>query len=601
MEKTNTRAIQFDLPAEGESVPAVLSSETPVQRGGYVEILAHTPAAVDLSRFPLPLIVSHNQQMLPVGVCESPTIADGKLRATIKFGSSDLAKQILADVRNRIVRAISIGYTILDDTVNGKTITATSWMPYEASIVAAPADIEAGFFRTYPEINTMTTPTPAGTFEHRDPIADHQDPTPAFADPARIRREERQRAAQIDQACRIAHLSPEFSRGLISSDLDLNAARIAIINERAKRDEESATISTISAGENFGGLGAQSMREAARDSLLQRAGIAVENPHPQAANLRNVGFTDLARSFLRESGDLLQAGSPSQLIQRALTTSDFSAVLEQVTDKSILSAFYNQTPTHFDWSVQRDAAYYRPQHFAGLQDAPALAEVLEGGEYTHGPLVDRKETVNLRKFGRIVSLTWEALARDDLSVFSDIAAQMAAAARSTLADYAYATLQANPDMEDGTALFHADHGNLAATGAAISVDSLDAARLALRNMKGANGHFRDITPRILLVPESKVGLAQSMVQPFNPTKTTDIRPSWLQSLMIVSDPRLTGDAWYLLGDLAQPAFVRLTLGGNQIETFKEEGFDIDGTKYKVRCVHGFGAIDAQAAYKNPGA
>jgi len=601
MEKTNTRAIQFDLPAEGESVPAVLSSETPVQRGGYLEILAHTPAAVDLSRFPLPLIVSHNQQMLPVGVCESPTVGGGKLRATIKFGSSDLAKQILADVRNRIVRAISIGYTILDDTVNGKTITATSWMPYEASIVAAPADIEAGFFRAFSENDTMTTPTPAGTFEHRDPIADNQDPTALHADPARIRREERQRAAAIDAHCRKASLSPEFARGLIASDLSLTQAREIIGDEWAKRDEKTSVISSITSGENFGGLGANHMREAARDALLQRAGIKVENPHPQAANLRNVGFTDLARSFLRESGDLLQAGSPSQLIQRALTTSDFSAVLEQVTDKSILSAFYNQTPTHFDWSVQRDAAYYRPQHFAGLQDAPALAEVLEGGEYTHGPLVDRKETVNLRKFGRIVSLTWEALARDDLSVFSDIAAQMAAAARSTLADYAYATLQANPVMEDGTALFHADHGNLAATGAAISVDSLDAARLALRNMKGANGHFRDITPRILLVPESKVGLAQSMVQPFNPTKTTDIRPSWLQSLMIVSDPRLTGNAWYLLGDLAQPAFVRVTLGGNQIETFREEGFDVDGTRYKVRCVHGFGAIDAQSAFKNPGA
>lgn len=601
MEKTHTRAIQFDLPAEGESVPAVLSSETPVQRGGYVEILAHTPAAVDLSRFPLPLLVSHNQQMLPVGVCESPTIADGKLRATIKFGSSDLAKQILADVRNRIVRAISIGYSILDDTVNGNTITATSWMPYEASVVAAPADIEAGFFRTYPEINTMTTPSPAGTFEHRDPIADNADPTALHADPARIRREERQRAAAIDNHCRKASLSPEFSRSLIDSELSLTQAREVIQNEWAKRDEMTYVHSTISSGENFGGIGPQSMREAARDALLIRAGIPVENPHPQAANLRNVGVVEMARSFLRESGDLITAGTPAQLLQRAMTTSDFPSVLEQVTDKSVLSAFYDMPPSHFGWSAQRDAQYFRPQHFASLSDAPQLEQVLEGAEYTYGPLTDRKESIPLLKFGKIVSLTWEALARDDLSVFSDVSAQMAAAARSTLADHAYATLDSNPTMSDGVALFHSDHGNLASSGGDITPDTLDAARLAMRNAKGANGHYRDLRPSILLVPEGKLSLAESMLMPFNPTKTADIRPRWLQSLTVVSDPRLTGNAWYLLGDLSQPAFIRLTMGNNQIETFREEGFDVDGSKFKVRCVFGFGAVDHQAAYKNPGA
>jgi len=599
--KTYTRAITLE-PAEGESVPAVLSSDAPVPRGGYDEILKHTPQAIDLSRFPLPLLVSHDREMLPIGVAESPRIEGGKLRALITFGTSDLAQQVLKDVKAKVIRSLSVGYTILEDTVTGNTVTATRWMPFEASVVAAPADIEAGFFRSISEDSLMPTPTPPGHFEHGDPTPVHGDPKPMNADPASIRAQERKRYATISDLCSRNHLSAEFANGLIDSDLSLDAARGRILDAMAARSDATATASSHLTGcESFGGYGATHMREAARDALLQRAGFRVENPHPQSRNLANVGVVDMARTFLAESGDRIQAGSPSQLLQRAMTTSDFAAVLEQVADKSVLSAFYNQTPTHFEWSVQRDAQYYRPQHFAGLQDAPALAEVLEGGEYTYGPLVDRKEVVGLRKFGKIVSLTWEALARDDLSVFSDIAAQMASAARSTLADFAYATLESNPVMEDGTALFHADHGNLAASGSAISVDSLDAARLALRGMKGANGHYRDITPRILLVPEAKVGLAQSMIQPFNPTKVSDIRPSWLQNLMIVSDPRLSGNAWYLLGDLAQPAFVRLTLGGNQIETFREDGFEIDGTKFKVRCVHGFGAIDAQAAFKNPGA
>jgi len=601
MEKRNTRAIQFEIPAEGESVPAVLSSETPVKRGSYKEILSHNPTAIDLSRFPLPLLVCHNQAMLPIGVAESPIVEGGKLRATIKFGSSDLAKQVLEDVRNRIVRAISIGYSILDDKENGDTITATRWMPYEASVVPAPADIAAGFFRNLTETNPMTTHTHAGSIDHSDPTPTHQDPTPVHADPARIRREERKRAHDIDLAASRAGLSSDYARSLIASDLTSQQAHNVIMTEWSNRVDASATHSgIIQGGENFGGMGANSMRDAASDALLMRAGIRVDAPHPQAANLRNVSFVDIARSFLRESGDLIGAGTPSQILHRAMTTSNFPSVLEQVTDKSLLSAFYDMPPSHFQWSAARDAQYFRPQHFASISDAPKLEQVLEGAEYPYGPLHDGKESVPLLKFGKIISLTWEALSRDDLSVFTNVAASMAAAARSIMADHAYATLTGNPAMNDGKPLFHADHGNLAASGGPISVETLDAARLAMRTATGANGHFRDIRPSILLVPESMLSLAESMLMPFNPTTTADIRPRWMQSLIVVSDPRLTGNEWYLLGDMSQPAFVRLTLGGTPIETFRDEGFDIDGTKFKVRTVFGFGAVDHQAAYKNPG-
>lgn len=606
MDTLHHRFFTLEPAAEGEAIPVVLSTEAPVMRGGFREVLKHTPAAVDLSRFPLPLLISHDQTQLPVGVIESPQVVNGKLRAIAKFGSSDQAKQILTDVKNRIIRSLSVGYRILEDRIDGDTVTALQWMPYEASLVAAPADPGAGFFRTL-ETHTMPAPhTPTPVIDHQEPQLDHPDVSLNTRSERALLAAERRRAAAIRDLVKRHHGSDDMAQRFIDEGAPLQVVadtmlERTIARQTADRIDGHLPMSALSGGENFGGLGPTHMRAAAVDALLQRAGIPVENPHPQAAALRGVGLVDLARSFLSEAGDRILAGNPAQLLQRAMTTSDFPNVLEQVTDKAVLSAFYNAPPSHFGWSVQRDAQYFRPQHFASLSDAPALAEVVEGAEYTHGPLFDKKETVSLLKYGKIVHLTWEALARDDLGVFADVVQQMAVAARATLADHAYAVLAANPAMSDGVPLFHAMHENLAGSGGAIAVNTLDAARLALRNTKGANGHYRDINPAILLIPESLRTAAESMLAPFNPAKTADIRPRWLQSLNVISDPRLTGSAWYLLGDLAQPAFVRLAMGTNPIETFREDGFEVDGVKYKVRCVFGFGAVDYQAAYMNPGA
>ena len=49
---------------------AVLSSEYPVPRAGGMEVLDHSETAVDLSRSPLPLIVQHDHNALPVGIVE---------------------------------------------------------------------------------------------------------------------------------------------------------------------------------------------------------------------------------------------------------------------------------------------------------------------------------------------------------------------------------------------------------------------------------------------------------------------------------------------------------------------------------------------------
>lgn len=131
------------------TVEASLSSETPVHRPGLGnEILVHTPDAVDLSRCPLPLLTSHDSTTTPVGIIENVRIVGGKLRGVLRFGGSSRALDCWEDVKAGILRSISIGYRILDGKASGDNYRVSRWQPFEASLVAVPADPTVGIGRS---------------------------------------------------------------------------------------------------------------------------------------------------------------------------------------------------------------------------------------------------------------------------------------------------------------------------------------------------------------------------------------------------------------------------------------------------------------------
>lgn len=156
------RDLQFDRgAASGDVVPATISTDVAVDRGDFREVLLHEPAAVDLSRFPISVIESHDTSTLPVAIAENPRIERGRLRVDIRFGASARAKELLQDVRSGVTRYLSIGYRIVRHQWDAarETLTATFWCPHECSIVAVPADPGAQFFRGHV---TMTPETVSG-------------------------------------------------------------------------------------------------------------------------------------------------------------------------------------------------------------------------------------------------------------------------------------------------------------------------------------------------------------------------------------------------------------------------------------------------------
>ena len=127
-----------------ESYDAVISSEFPVERDGIDEVLMHTEDSIDLSRFPVPLLVNHDLSN-QIGVVENPRLENGKLIASIRFTNDFLGKQYEEDVIDKVRNNLSIGYRILKDKVINGVREVTNFLIHEASIVPVPADPTATF------------------------------------------------------------------------------------------------------------------------------------------------------------------------------------------------------------------------------------------------------------------------------------------------------------------------------------------------------------------------------------------------------------------------------------------------------------------------
>lgn len=147
MEKRNFEIDVGSIRAESRTVQASLSSEFPVKRFDGEEILKHTPEAVDLSRAPLPLLRAHDNSSLPVGVVENLAVSDGKLKGTIRLSANE--DGLWQDIKDGILRNLSIGYQIIEKQKTKRGFIATRWQPYECSLVAAPADSTIGIGRNY--------------------------------------------------------------------------------------------------------------------------------------------------------------------------------------------------------------------------------------------------------------------------------------------------------------------------------------------------------------------------------------------------------------------------------------------------------------------
>jgi hypothetical protein len=182
-------------------------------------------------------------------------------------------------------------------------------------------------------------------------------------------------------------------------------------------------------------------------------------------------------------------------------------------------------------------------------------EVAEGGEIRSTTVEEKGEFLpTMRDFALAFPLSNKVMLNDSTAVRAlDRVADHVTAGnlerrRAVLLEPLLANSGTGQTMADGQPMFHSTHGNVAGTGAALDIDTLSAARLAMRRQKGLKGEIYSVEPWALVVPPELETTAQQLLAQIDATKFSDANP-FSGALELIVEPGFTSaTAWYVCAD-----------------------------------------------------
>jgi len=552
----------------------------------------------DLSRFNggvAPLLDSHldNGIQAQLGVVRRGWIEGGALLVEVELSSRPAAEALLDDLERGIVRGVSLGVELIEVRdergSDGKLArrVVTKWMPYELSLVSTPADAGAMIL----------------SMEDRRMHSQEQNRSETFDAPAAAAAE-RERVAELTKIGKALGVGAEFTLRHVEAGTGVEEFRKAALEELARRYEATPTRSHVAILADEG----DTRREALTAALLHR--VRGGEPDPRAVPYIHMRLPDVARECLRWRGAHLAGMSDARVVTLAMSTSDFPNILANVANKTLLDAYQAAPAVLRQICRQTTASDFKERRVLRFGEGTGLQFKPEGGEYTYGSIAEATSSYSVKTFGRIFAFTREMIINDDLGAldqFFRAAGRLAVEFEARmLSDLLTANGGSGPILSDGLPLFHANHANVAATGGAISVSTLDAARAALRRQKGLDGGvIIDADPRYLIVPVSKQTTAEQVTADITPAQTSNVNP-FSGRLAVLADPHLddaSTTAWYVAADPSNvPVFEFAYLAGAQgPQTETENDFDRDVLKFKIRLDVGAGVVDWRGIFRNPGA
>ncbi len=345
--------------------------------------------------------------------------------------------------------------------------------------------------------------------------------------------------------------------------------------------------------------GADKFVRSAGLALAMRAGtISDEDRKTFDNSFGGFSLVEMARHALHIVNINTGQMSRMELVGRAFTSSDFPLILANQANKSMLKGYDEAPETWNSWAQTGNLTDFKIASRVNLSTFNNLDLVSEDGEYKYGQFSENGENITLATYGKLFSISRQAIINDDLGMFTRIPSAMGRAASRTVGNLAYGVITSNPLLSDGVALFNAAHNNLNLSGAGGTPLTADATGLAtlgtmrngmgLQTDSGANAVGLNIRPGFLLVPLALEDTANALM-----TDTTQpgqanpgVRNQLVNLATVVSDPRLDADSvvrYYLAAGQTWDTIEVAFLDGNQAPTLEQQmGWAIDGTDFKVR-------------------
>lgn len=379
-------------------------------------------------------------------------------------------------------------------------------------------------------------------------------------------------------------------------------AQKTLLNHLGQNSEPLAGEPRITVGATEG----DKFVEAASSAVLMRTGVA---KHEGGNEFRGMTMMDMARASLDIAGVNHRGMDKREVVGAAMThsTSDFPILLEDIMHKVLLTAYRRREFTWRRFCKTGNLSDFRPHGRYRIGSFGNLDSKTENNEFKHKTLSDAlKESIQLATKGNLITISREMIINDDMGALVELTQQMAYAAGRTIESAVYAYLATNPTMSDGTALFHADHGNLAGSGAAVTSALITAGKNAMASQQDHDGNdYLDIIPSVFV---GSVGNADEATR-INEMRYDDEaqkrqeKPNTNRGLFndVVGSPRVAAP-WYMFADpMEAPVLEVGFLDGNEDPYLEvKDNFTQDGATYKVRSDFAVGAVGWEGAYMNPG-
>lgn len=626
--------------AETRTVELSFSSTEPYTRSSWfdepwVEVLRHDEKSINMQRLNngAPVLRNHDT-MDPdahIGVVEKAWIDGTQGKATVRLSQRSGVDDLWRDINDGIVRNVSVGYQIQERSLTKENkdgpneYEVTRWSPMEISILtgAPPADPTVGIGRSdgEPEAFTIIDEEPIMATKDDTTQAAPVEPT---VDTAAIEQRAAETALKREQTRRtnmrnvfehfaqVDGVAAIMEKALDDHSVTIEQAREQLLDHMGKNSEPVGA-----ANHDVRDMGSEkeNFKRGVEAALCERTGMFESKPEDAQNHFRGFTLVELARKSLEMNGIADGVGGKMDMLGRAIShsSSDFPILLQNVANKSMLKGWDENVETFEPWTAAGSLPDFKVANRVDMNLYPNLPLIPEGSEYTYATIGERGETIMLYTHGSIFSITRQALINDDMSMFTRIPQRQGRAASRTVADMVYNQLTSNPLMSDGTALFDASHGNLAAPGGVPTTQSLDAGRVAMMTQKDpdniASGGL-NIRPAYALVPAALEGemktVLESQYEVRSATSRANTTPNSVRGMVsVISDARLDADsslAWYLAGSPSQYDTIEVSyLDGNRRPYMEQkQGWSVDGAEFKIRIDVGCKALDYRALYKNPG-
>lgn len=360
--------------------------------------------------------------------------------------------------------------------------------------------------------------------------------------------------------------------------------------------------------------------QAISDGILARYDPATFPLKSTSAAYASKSLVEIARACLDGAGFDTIGLSRDQIVSAALQQrsgaagrDDFPAILANVLNKT-LRAGYEAAPQTFKPLVSiTTVPDFKEVSRAQLGEAPQFEKVNEHGEFERGSLGEAGEKYSIATFGKVVSITRQAIINDDLGAFTRVARAFGVQAAQLESDVVWAQIIGNPTMGDNVALFHNTHKNLGTAGV-IGKTTISEARKKMGLQTGLDGKtVLNISPSYIIVSKTMQTDAESFLAPIQPVQQAEAIPAALKALTVIAEPRLDNgiarygiagnvNAYYFAAnagagvELVELAYLE---GAQGVYTETRVGFNVDAVEIKARLDVGAKALDWRGFFKNP--